>query len=158
MKNIIVAVWGLKQKHHKKYIERGPYDSSILHFDNNFPSVSHTKLLYDMEYITHKKVELYVAFEPFWSLKASVEERKSNRFGATRRWVNDDKVFIFGWTNPLVKEPFLDSACELGKDIICNYWIRQNTWVNIQCCKIFCKCINSYLNVYWAILASVTRL
>ena len=25
----------------------------------NFPSVSHTKLLYDMEYITHKKVELF---------------------------------------------------------------------------------------------------
>ncbi len=31
----------------------------------------------------------------------SAEQRKSYRFGTTWGWVNDDRIFIFGWTIPL---------------------------------------------------------
>ncbi len=31
----------------------------------------------------------------------SAEQRHSYRFGTTWRWVNDDRIFIFGWTIPL---------------------------------------------------------
>ncbi len=31
----------------------------------------------------------------------SVEQRHSYRFGTTWGWVNDDRIFIFGWTIPL---------------------------------------------------------
>ncbi len=31
----------------------------------------------------------------------SAEQRNSYRFGTTWRWVNDDIIFIFGWTIPL---------------------------------------------------------
>ncbi len=32
----------------------------------------------------------------------SAEQRNSYRFGTTRGWVNDDRIFIFGWTIPLM--------------------------------------------------------
>ncbi len=31
----------------------------------------------------------------------SAEQRNSYRFGTTWGWVNDDRIFIFGWTIPL---------------------------------------------------------
>ncbi len=31
----------------------------------------------------------------------SAEQRNSYRFGSTWEWVNDDRIFIFGWTVPL---------------------------------------------------------
>ncbi len=31
----------------------------------------------------------------------SAEQRHSYRFGTTWGWVNDDRIFIFGWTIPL---------------------------------------------------------
>ncbi len=31
----------------------------------------------------------------------SAEQRHSYRFGTTWEWVNDDRIFIFGWTIPL---------------------------------------------------------
>ncbi len=31
----------------------------------------------------------------------STEQRHSYSFGTTRGWVNDDRIFIFGWTVPL---------------------------------------------------------
>lgn len=34
-------------------------------------------------------------------LLCSTEWRKSNEFQTTRGWVNDDRVFIFGWTIPI---------------------------------------------------------
>ncbi len=38
----------------------------------------------------------------------SAEQRNSYRFGITWGWVNDDRIFIFGWTIPLRKEGFTD--------------------------------------------------
>ncbi len=35
------------------------------------------------------------------SFLCSTEERNSCRFGTTWGWVNDDRIFIFGWTVPL---------------------------------------------------------
>ncbi len=32
----------------------------------------------------------------------SAEQRNSYRFGTTWEWVNDDIIFIFGWTIPLI--------------------------------------------------------
>ncbi len=32
----------------------------------------------------------------------SAEQRHSYRFGTTWGWVNDDRIFIFGWTIPLM--------------------------------------------------------
>ncbi len=32
----------------------------------------------------------------------SAEQRHSYRFGTTQGWVNDDRIFIFGWTIPLI--------------------------------------------------------
>ncbi len=32
---------------------------------------------------------------------SSAEQRNSYRFGTTWGWVNDDRIFIFGWTIPL---------------------------------------------------------
>ncbi len=32
----------------------------------------------------------------------SAEQRHSYRFGTTWGWVNDDRIFIFGWTVPLI--------------------------------------------------------
>ncbi len=32
----------------------------------------------------------------------SEEQSKSYRFVMTREWVNDDTIFIFGWTIPLI--------------------------------------------------------
>ncbi len=34
----------------------------------------------------------------------SAEQRTSFRFGTTWGWVNDDRIFIFGWTIPLSAE------------------------------------------------------
>ncbi len=34
----------------------------------------------------------------------SVEQRHSYRFGPSWGWVNDDRIFIFGWTIPLKQE------------------------------------------------------
>jgi len=34
----------------------------------------------------------------------STEERNSYRFGTTWGWVNDDRIFIFGWTIPLRRQ------------------------------------------------------
>ncbi len=54
----------------------------------------------------------------------SAEQRNSNRFGTTWGWVNDDRIFIFGWTIPLsifiaiAKNTFFFYACNEGiKDI-----------------------------------------
>ncbi len=33
---------------------------------------------------------------------SSAEQRHSYRFGTTWGWVNDDRIFIFGWTIPLM--------------------------------------------------------
>ncbi len=35
----------------------------------------------------------------------SAEQRNSYRFGTTWGWVNDDRIFIFGWTIPLSPLP-----------------------------------------------------
>ncbi len=37
----------------------------------------------------------------------SAEQRHSYRFGTTWGWVNDDRIFIFGWTVPLSCKPML---------------------------------------------------
>ncbi len=39
----------------------------------------------------------------------SAEQRNSYRFGTTWGWVNDDRIFIFGWTIPL-RHALLDVA------------------------------------------------
>ncbi len=38
-----------------------------------------------------------------YTILCSAEERNSYRFGTTLGWVNDDSIFIFGWTIPLTK-------------------------------------------------------
>ncbi len=35
----------------------------------------------------------------------SAEQRNSYSFGTTWGWVNDDRIFIFGWTIPLIILP-----------------------------------------------------
>ncbi len=37
----------------------------------------------------------------------SAEQRHSYRFGTTWGWVNDDIIFIFGWTIPLITHHFI---------------------------------------------------
>ncbi len=42
----------------------------------------------------------------------SAEQRNSYRFGTTWGWVNDDRIFIFGWIIPLRSACLLPHKCE----------------------------------------------
>ncbi len=42
----------------------------------------------------------------------SAEQRHSYRFGTTWGWVNDDRIFIFGWTIPLMSHN-ISSFCTI---------------------------------------------
>ncbi len=52
----------------------------------------------------------------------SAEQRHSCRFGTTWGWVNDDRIFIFGWTIPLITHHFILILIELDPG-----WFWKNT-------------------------------
>jgi len=58
------------------------------------------------------------------------------RFGITQGWVNDDRIFIFGWTTPLsddsiLQRPCAPSVCECLKSIMCMIW---RPWASLERC------------------------
>ncbi len=48
-------------------------------------------------------------------LLCSDEERNSYRFGTSGRWVNDDRIVIFGWTIPLKLPKCTNSIIQQGE-------------------------------------------
>ncbi len=68
----------------------------------------------------------------------SAEQRNSYRIGTTWGWVNDDRIFIFGWTIPLSLLVFqrqkIQDIFDIDHVIVCtggklfylkSYWIHQ---------------------------------
>ncbi len=56
------------------------------------------------------------------------EQRNSYRFGTTWGWVNDDRIFIFGWTIPLslawVYALLKNTSVSISEDIYTVWWIN----------------------------------
>ncbi len=59
----------------------------------------------------------------------SAEQRHSYRFGTTWGWVNDDSIFIFGWTIPLT------SSKVTGKTLILQKISVLNKWCSFELCS-----------------------
>jgi len=60
-------------------------------------------------------------------LLCSTEERNSYRFGTTWGWVNDDIIFIFGWTIPLKGQwIYGTSSCQCILDLPGSHLV---TWI-----------------------------
>ncbi len=56
----------------------------------------------------------------------SAEQTNSYRFGTTWGWVNDDTIFIFGWTIPLIRD-ILVFPCT-GVDTMVDSLVNQLSW------------------------------
>ncbi len=63
----------------------------------------------------------------------SAEQRHSYRFGITWGWVNDDRIFIFGWTIPLM--PSLHCVIFKVVGSHCFHTARLS-WVACSCCGV----------------------
>ncbi len=65
----------------------------------------------------------------------SAEQRHSYRFGTTWGWVNDDRIFIFGWTSPLSNnlkcKTFYHSLPE--QPLVLNTLLMQKKYLPYKC-------------------------
>ncbi len=87
------------------------------------------------------KCERFLCKTIFFYKKISVvfqKQTKSNGFGIAWGWVNDDSIFIFGWTIPLMQH-FENSRARCSKTALhwlvclfaendCNTWIEKHNF------------------------------
>ncbi len=57
----------------------------------------------------------------------SKDERRSNGFGTTSGWVINDRIFIFGWTNPIIQR-VQRSKDRLGAEMISALQQTHRSW------------------------------
>jgi len=63
---------------------------------------------------------------------SSAEQINTLRFGTTWGWVNTDRIFIFGWTNPLSIYDvcvLIVTACSLNEFMTGQIYVHAHVWL-----------------------------